>query len=117
MGWSNSTAGRPWYSTSACRCGGGSIPRTSKSTTIINYCGINSDLIEFISDTTPVKQGKFSPGAHIPVRPYEEFKSRYPEYALLFAYNHAAEIMAKEKDFVMSGGRWIVYVPKVQVLE
>ncbi len=90
---------------------------TSKSTTIINYCGINSDLIEFISDTTPVKQGKFSPGAHIPVRPYEEFKSRYPEYALLFAYNHAAEIMAKEKDFVMSGGRWIVYVPKVQVLE
>lgn len=90
---------------------------TSKSTTIINYCGLNSDLIEFISDTTPVKQGKFSPGAHIPVRPYEEFKSRYPEYALLFAYNHAAEIMAKEKDFVASGGRWIVYVPKVKVLK
>jgi methylation protein EvaC len=89
---------------------------TSKSTTIINFCGITPDLIDFISDTTPVKQGKYSPGAHIPVRPYEEFTARYPDYALLFAYNHAQEIMAKEKEFLTSGGRWITYVPKVQVL-
>ena len=89
---------------------------TSKSTTIINYCGIGTDLIEFISDTTPVKQGKYSPGAHIPVRPYEEFTARYPDYALLFAYNHAREIMAKEQKFIASGGRWIVYVPEVKVL-
>ncbi|HOI72921.1 MAG TPA: class I SAM-dependent methyltransferase [Syntrophales bacterium] len=89
---------------------------TSKSTTIINYCGIGTDLIEFISDTTPVKQGKYSPGAHIPVRPYEDFTARYPDYALLFAYNHAREIMAKEQRFIDSGGRWIVYVPSVKVL-
>ncbi|NPU86159.1 MAG: class I SAM-dependent methyltransferase [Syntrophaceae bacterium] len=90
---------------------------TSKSTTIINYCGIGPDLIEFISDTTPIKQGKFSPGAHIPVRPYESFMAHYPDYALLFAYNHAREIMAKEKPFIESGGKWIVYVPRVTVLE
>lgn len=90
---------------------------TSKSTTIINYCGITTEQIEFICDTTPVKQGKFSPGAHIPVRPYEEFLAEYPDYALLFAYNHAKEIMAKEQKFIESGGKWIVYVPKVQVLE
>jgi methylation protein EvaC len=89
---------------------------TSKSTTIINYCGINDKLIEFISDTTPVKQGKFSPGAHIPVRPYEEFVAHYPDYALLFAYNHAREIMAKEQNFIAAGGRWLVYVPSVKVL-
>lgn len=89
---------------------------TSKSTTIINYCGIRTDLIEFISDTTPIKQGKFSPGAHIPVRPYEEFLKNYPDYALLFAYNHAKEIMAKEQKFVESGGKWIVYVPEIKVL-
>ncbi len=89
---------------------------TSKSTTIINYCGIDDKLIEFISDTTPVKQGKYSPGAHIPVRRYEEFTAHYPDYALLFAYNHAREIMAKEKNFIASGGRWIVYVPSVKVL-
>jgi len=90
---------------------------TSKSTTVINYCGVTPDLIEFISDTTPIKQGKFSPGAHIPVRAYEEFLADYPDYALLFAWNHAAEIMAKEQDFRRAGGKWLVYVPKVMVLE
>jgi methylation protein EvaC len=89
---------------------------TSKSTTVTNYCGITPDLVEFISDTTPIKQGKLSPGAHIPVRPYAEFQQRYPDYALLFAWNHAEEIMAKEKAFKAAGGKWIVYVPKVQVL-
>jgi methylation protein EvaC len=90
---------------------------TSKSTTVINYCGINPDLVEFISDTTPIKQGKFSPGAHIPVRSYEEFMANYPDYALLFAWNHAAEIMAKEQNFRRAGGKWLVYVPRVEVLE
>ena len=89
---------------------------TSKSTTITNYCGITTDLIDFISDTTPIKQGKFNPGTHIPVRPHEEFAADYPDYALLFAYNHSEEIMTKEQMFMESGGKWIVYVPKVQVL-
>jgi methylation protein EvaC len=89
---------------------------TSKSTTIINYCGITPDLIEFICDTTPIKQGKFSPGAHIPIRPYEEFVRDYPDCALLFAWNHAAEIMEKEGAFQAAGGKWIVYVPEVGVV-
>ena len=90
---------------------------TSKSTTIINYCGITPDLVEFICDTTPIKQGKFSPGAHIPIRPYEEFVRDYPDYALLFAWNHAAEIMEKEGAYRAAGGKWIVYVPQVTVLD
>jgi len=89
---------------------------TSKSTTVINYCGITRDLVEFISDTTPIKQGKFSPGAHIPVRPYTEFTANYPDHALLFAWNHAREIIPKERGFQAAGGKWIVYVPKVQIL-
>lgn len=87
---------------------------TSKSTTTINYFGITPDLVEFISDTTPAKQGTFSPGAHLPVRPHQEFVARYPERALLFVWNHAAEVRAKEDGFARSGGRWIVYVPDVQ---
>jgi methylation protein EvaC len=90
---------------------------TSKSTTVTNYCGITPEHVEFISDTTPIKQGKFSPGAHIPVRPYEEFTKDYPDYALLFAWNHSEEIMAKEGGFKDSGGRFIVYVPEVKVVE
>ena len=89
---------------------------TSKSTTVTNYCGITPDLIEFISDTTPIKQGKFSPGAHIPVRPYEEFVKSYPDYALLFAWNHGTEIREKETTFTNAGGKWIVYVPKVEII-
>lgn len=88
---------------------------TSKSTTINNYCGINSDLVEFISDTTPIKQGKYSPGTHIPVKPYQEFCDNYPDYALLYAYNHAEEIMTKEQRFMDAGGKWIVYVPEVKI--
>ena len=89
---------------------------TSKSATVTNYCGLTPDLVEFISDTTPIKQGKFSPGAHIPVRAYDEFVADYPDYALLFAWNHADEIMAKEQAFKAAGGEWIVYVPEVKVL-
>jgi methylation protein EvaC len=90
---------------------------TSKSTTVTNYCDITSDLVEFISDTTPIKQGKFNPGTHIPVKDYQVFCNNYPDYALLFAWNHSEEIMAKEDDFIKSGGKWIVYVPEVKVIE
>ena len=89
---------------------------TSKSTTVTNYCGIGPELVEFISDTTPIKQGKYSPGTHIPVRAYSEFKKEYPEYALLFGWNHSVEIMAKEEAFRASGGKWLVYVPEVKVM-
>jgi methylation protein EvaC len=89
---------------------------TSKSTTVTNYCDITPELVEYISDTTPIKQGKFSPGTHIPVRPYEEFKANYPDVALLFGWNHAPEIMAKEQAFRDAGGKWLVYVPDVKVI-
>lgn len=89
---------------------------TSKSTTITNYCGITPDLVEYICDTTPIKQGKLSPGAHIPIRNHEEFAKNYPEYALLFAWNHEKEIMAKEAQFSSGGGKWISYVPSVRIL-
>lgn len=90
---------------------------TSKSTTIINYCGITTDQLDYICDTTPIKQNKFSPGSHIPVKAYEHFSRKYPDYALLFAYNHMEEIMKKEESFVGQGGKWILYVPEVKILQ
>jgi len=83
---------------------------TSKSTTILNYCGIGPNLIEFISDTTPIKQGKYSPGMHIPVKPYAAFAENYPDTALLFAWNHKAEIVEKEKAFTARGGKWLTHI-------
>lgn len=88
---------------------------TSKSTTVTNYCGITPSHVEFISDTTPTKQGKFSPGAHIPIQPHEAFTADYPDVSLLFAWNHSAEIMEKETAYRSAGGRWLTYVPEVRL--
>lgn len=88
---------------------------TSKSTTVTNYFEITPDLVECIYDTTPTKQNKLSPGAHIPVLPYNQFRESNPDYVLLFAWNHATEIMKKEKDYMGNDRHWITYIPEVKV--
>jgi len=90
---------------------------TSKSTTVLNYCQIGPDLIESISDSTPIKQGKFSPGMHIPISTPEKFRAAYPDYAVLFGWNHKHEILAKEQEFASKGGKWVVFVPRVETLQ
>lgn len=89
---------------------------TSKSSTVLNYAKIDTNLIEFISDITPIKIGKYSPGMHIPIKSHDEFAANYPDYGLLLGWNHAKEIISKEKKFVISGGKWIMFVPKVKIL-
>jgi methylation protein EvaC len=89
---------------------------TSKSTTILNYCGIGPNLISYIYDSTPIKQGKFTPGMHIPVVSRDVFVNNPPDFALLFAWNHAEEIMHREKAYTDFGGRWITHVPQVKIM-
>ena len=80
---------------------------TSKSTTILNYCNINNNLIDYICDTTPEKIGKFSPGTHIPIVDMSHFKNFNPDIAYLFAWNHKDEIFKKEKNYK---GKWFSHV-------
>ncbi|QKV75094.1 class I SAM-dependent methyltransferase [Amycolatopsis sp. Hca4] len=87
-----------------------------KSSTVTTYCGISTDLIPFVVDSTPGKQGHLLPGSHLPVKPPSAFSEGYPDYAVLFAWNHATEIMAKEQGFRAAGGKWIRFVPEVEVL-
>jgi methylation protein EvaC len=75
-------------------CGYGA---TSKSTTILNFCKINNKIIDCIYDTTPEKIGKYSPGMHIPIINYKNFKNSEYKYVFLFAWNHKNEILKKEK--------------------
>ena len=89
---------------------------TSKSTTILNYCDINNYYIDYICDTTPLKHNKFSPGKHIPIKTDKYFRNNYPDYAILFAWNHAKEIFKKEKEFVRRGGKWIMFIPSVKII-
>jgi methylation protein EvaC len=92
------------YKSQDCRIVG--YGATSKSTTILNYCDVGKDLIDFFVDTTPIKQNTYTPGKHIPVLPYSEFIP-HPEVAVLFAWNHKNEIMAKENDY---SGKWITHL-------
>ena len=86
---------------------------TSKSTTIFNYCDIGTELIQYITDTTPEKQDKFSPGTHLPIIPPEKGFNESVDFAFLGAWNFAQEIKNKEKDFK---GKFITHVPTVRFL-
>lgn len=90
---------------------------TSKSTTVLNYCGIGRSIIDFIADSTPIKQGKLTPGSHIPVRSPEVFAADPPDFAVLFAWNHSSEIFAKETAFTAGGGKWIRFVPAPAIID
>jgi len=83
---------------------------TSKSTTILNYCEINSEIIEYICDTTKEKIGKYSPGMHIPIVAVDKFRKDNAEIAYLFAWNHKNEILKKEVMFKKNKGKWISHV-------
>jgi len=86
---------------------------TSKSTTIFNYCNIGTDLIQYITDTTPEKQNKYSPGMHIPIISPEQGFNNSVDFAFLGAWNFAQEIKNKEEDF---NGRFITHVPTTRIL-
>ena len=83
---------------------------TAKSTTVLNYCGIGNNMIDYICDTTKEKIGKFSPGSHIPIVPVNRFHEDVPNVAFLFAWNHKEEIFSKEKQFIENGGIWFSHV-------
>ena len=82
---------------------------TSKSTTILNYCGIDNRHIDFICDTTKDKIGKFTPKTHIPIVNTEYFRKNLPDYTFLFAWNHKEEIYKKEKK-ILKKTNWIAHV-------
>lgn len=80
---------------------------TSKSTTVLNYCGINNEHIDYICDTTEEKIGKYTPGTHIPIKSMNHFYKNQTDSVYLFAWNHKNEILQKEKEFK---GEWFSHV-------
>jgi methylation protein EvaC len=88
-------------------CGYGA---SSKSTTVLNYCNIGTNIIDCIYDTTIEKINKYSPGMHIPIKSMSLLKNNNPDILYLFAWNHKKEIFKKEKNFLKKGGKWISHV-------
>ncbi len=89
----------------------------SKGTIVLNYCKIGKEILDYISDSTPFKQGLYSPGKHIPIVSPDYFhQDKNVDYVLLGAWNHAKEIMGNEKEFIKRGGKFIVHYPKARIL-
>ena len=82
---------------------------TSKSTTILNYCNIGINYIDYICDTTKEKIGKYSPGMHIPIVSMDHFKKNIPDRIFLFAWNHKKEILKKEKK-LKNKKKWFAHI-------
>jgi 2-polyprenyl-3-methyl-5-hydroxy-6-metoxy-1,4-benzoquinol methylase len=89
----------------------------AKATTLLNYCGIRSDFVDYVADRSPHKQGRFLPGTHLPIRPPEEIASTKPDYLILFAWNLADEIVRQLPELRELGCRFVIPVPEPTVLD
>jgi hypothetical protein len=88
----------------------------AKGNTLLNYCGVRRDLVEFTVDRSPAKQDRFLPGTHIPVYAPEKVAEAKPDYLLILPWNIKDEIMAKMQHIRDWGGKFVVPIPKVEVL-
>jgi len=89
---------------------------SAKGSTLMNAFGIDRRVIEFVADRSPLKQGRFTPGNHLPILPPQALLERRPDYVLLLTWNFAAEILAQQAAFRRGGGKFIVPVPEVTVV-
>jgi C-methyltransferase C-terminal domain/Methyltransferase domain/Putative zinc binding domain len=88
----------------------------AKATTLMYHFGIGPETIDFIVDDSPLKQGLYSPGMHIPVLPPEAIAERRPDYLLLLAWNFAGPIIDKHAWYRQQGGRFIVPLPQLETV-
>jgi hypothetical protein len=87
-----------------------------KGNTLLNYCGIRTDFLDFTVDANPYKQGKFTPGTRIPILPPEAIRQAKPDYVLILPWNLKDEI-SKAASYISDwGGRFVVPIPEVAML-
>src|SRR5262249_9942060 len=87
-----------------------------KGNTLLNYCGIRTDFVEYAVDRNPYKHGRFTPGTHIPIFPPERIAETRPDYVLILPWNLKNEIVAQLPYIRAWGGRFVVPIPHVEVL-
>ena len=86
-----------------------------KGNTLLNYCGIRTDFLEYTVDRNPYKHGKFLPGTHIPIYPPERIRETRPDYLLILPWNLKGEIMEQMSHIRSWGGQFVVPIPDVEV--
>ena len=88
----------------------------AKGNTLLNYCGFNAEMMMFVADRSPHKQGLFLPGTHIPIRAPEAITEIKPNYVLILPWNIKAEVMEQMAGIRDWGGRFVIAVPNLQVV-
>ena len=87
-----------------------------KSSTLLNYCRIGPETLDYIVDSIPYKQGKYTPGMHIPIYPEAKLLEDMPDYTLFLAWNFADEIIKKQAEYRKRGGKFILAIPKLAIV-
>lgn len=88
-----------------------------KGNTLLNYCGISTDFLDFTVDRNPYKQGKYLPGSRIPIFHPGRIDERKPDYVLILPWNFRAEIMKQMAHIGRWGGKFVIPIPEVTVID
>ena len=89
---------------------------SAKGSTLLNYCGIGAETLNFVVDRSTVKQGLFTPGTHLPILAPSHLLDARPDYVLLLTWNFAEEIMRQQQEYLAGGGKFIVPGPTPTVV-
>ena len=92
------------------------ISAPAKGNTLLNYCKIDFEILDYVTERNPFKIGKFTPGMHIPVYSDEKLLEDQPDYALILAWNFADEIMQNNSKYQENGGKFIIPIPKPRII-
>jgi SAM-dependent methyltransferase len=87
---------------------------SAKGTTLLNYCGVGSELVDYVVDRSTIKHGLFTPGTHLPICPPEVLMERRPDLVLLLTWNLADEILGQQKRYRELGGRFLIPFPTLR---
>lgn len=93
------------------------VSAPAKGMTLLNYCGLGGDVLDFVTEKSRLKIGKFTPGQHIPVLTDAALTEKRPDYALLLAWNFAEEIMSNLSEYRDAGGKFIIPIPTPRIVE
>jgi SAM-dependent methyltransferase len=88
----------------------------AKMTTLLYHLGINKDLLDFIVDDSPLKQGRFTPGLHIPILDSRALYEKKPDYVLILAWNFSDSIVKNHSAYSNSGGKFIIPLPSIEII-